>query len=175
MRSRAWPRRSLPAVSFLAGACSNPSWPPCPARGGEHEEYRELAYRLAGAVCAALGESPASGRSPSARDEKRVAAALRRIEMQPGRLSVDALASDAAVSVFHFLRVFEQVVGVTPGQYMLRRRLHRAAMRLRRSSDSISSVALESGFEDLSTFNRQFRRATGMTPGAYRAGRFRAG
>ncbi len=104
-----------------------------------------------------------------------MAAALRRIEMQPGRLSVDALASDAAVSVFHFLRVFEQVVGVTPGQYMLRRRLHRAAMRLRRSSDSISSVALESGFEDLSTFNRQFRRATGMTPGAYRAGRFRAG
>lgn len=145
------------------------------ARGGGNEEYRELAYRLAGAVCAALGEPPGSRRSPSARDEKRVAAALRRIEAQPGRLSVDALASEAAVSVFHFLRIFEQVVGVTPGQYMLRRRLHRAAMRLRGSGEGIASVALESGFEDLSTFNRQFRRATGMTPGAFRARRFGAG
>jgi AraC-like DNA-binding protein len=101
--------------------------------------------------------------------------ALRRIETQRGaRLSVDELAAEAAVSSFHFLRIFEQVVGVTPGQYMLRTRLHRAAVRLRSSNDAIAAVALDSGFADLSTFNRQFRRATGLTPRAYRTQRARS-
>jgi len=59
-------------------------------------------------------------------------------------------------------------VGVTPGQYMLRTRLRRAAVLLRRSSMSIAKVAAECGFGDLSTFNRQFRRALRMTPNAYR-------
>lgn len=141
---------------------------------GTPEEFRELGLRLAGAVLAALNETPsgAARRSPTARDERRVAAALRRIEAQQGmRLSVDELAAGAAVSPFHFLRIFEQVVGITPGQYMLRMRLRRAAVGLRRSNDSISAVALECGFDDLSTFNRQFRRAMGMAPGAYRAQR----
>ena len=140
---------------------------------GGAEEFRELALRVAATVCEALNEgSTASQRAPTPRDERRVAAALQRIEAQQGvRLSVDELAAEAAVSPFHFLRIFEQVVGVTPGQYMLRARLHRAAVRLRRAPDTIAAVALDCGFDDLSTFNRQFRRATGVTPGAYRAQR----
>ncbi|MFZ0553550.1 MAG: helix-turn-helix transcriptional regulator, partial [Steroidobacteraceae bacterium] len=103
---------------------------------------------------------------------RRVAAALRRIESQQGaKLSLDALAAEAAVSPFHFLRIFEQVVGLTPGRYMLTTRLLHAAVRLRRSNDAIAAVALDCGFDDLSTFNRQFRRATGLPPGAYRAQR----
>ena len=47
-------------------------------------------------------------------------------------------------------------------------RLRRAAVRLRRTSDSISAIAYEAGFNDLSTFNRRFRRIMGMTPGAWR-------
>jgi AraC family transcriptional regulator len=145
-------------------------------QGGAPEEFRELALRLAGAVCAALQEKASRPRrSPTPRDERRIAAALHRIEAQHGaRLSVDELAAEAAVSPFHFLRIFEQVVGVTPGQYMLRTRLHRAAVRLRRSQDGIAAIAVECGFGDLSTFNRQFRRATAMTPGAYRAQRPRS-
>jgi AraC family transcriptional regulator len=144
--------------------------------GGAPEQFRELALGVAAAVCTALqANASRSRRSPTLRDERRVAAALRRIEAQQDmRLSVDELAAEAAVSPFHFLRIFEQVVGVTPGQYMLRTRLRRAAVRLRRTSDSISAIALECGFGDLSTFNRQFRRAMAMTPGAYRALRCRS-
>ncbi|MDE2261619.1 MAG: helix-turn-helix transcriptional regulator [Gammaproteobacteria bacterium] len=142
-------------------------------QSGGAEEFRELALRVAGAVCTALNETPAEARrSPTPRDERRVAAALRRIEAQQEvRLSVDDLAAEAAVSPFHFLRIFEQVVGVTPGQYMLRTRLRRAAVRLRRSRDTIAAIALDCGFEDLSTFHRQFRHTIGLTPGAYRAQR----
>jgi AraC-like DNA-binding protein len=138
--------------------------------GGAAEEFEELALRLAGAVCAALSESASrAARAPTSRDERRVAAALRRIEERHGaRVSIEELAAAAAVSPFHFLRMFERVVGIPPGQYMLRMRLRRAAVGLRRSSDAIAAVALDCGFDDLSTFNRQFRRVTGLTPKAYR-------
>ena len=141
--------------------------------GGSPEEFREAALRLAAAAHGALNEdAPASRRPPTLRDERRVAAALRRIEAHHGAgLCLDELAAGSAVSPCHFLRIFEQVVGVTPGQYMLRMRLRRAALGLRLTSDTVAAVALECGFEDLSTFNRQFRRAMGLTPGAYRARR----
>jgi transcriptional regulator GlxA family with amidase domain len=107
---------------------------------------------------------------PNDRDRKRVAAALRRIEAEPAqRLSLDELAAEAAMSQFHFLRVFEQVVGVTPAQYVLRTRLRRAAVELRSSTESISAIAGACGFSDLSTFNRHFRRGLGATPGEFRS------
>jgi AraC-like DNA-binding protein len=63
------------------------------------------------------------------------------------------------------------LVGITPHQYVLRTRLHRAAVRLRRSGDAISAIAFDVGFNDLSTFNRRFRRVMGVHPGAYRRAR----
>jgi AraC-like DNA-binding protein len=65
--------------------------------------------------------------------------------------------------------MFRQVAGMTPHQYVLRTRLHRAAVQLRRTDDPISSVAYDAGFNDLSTFNRRFRRLMGAKPSAYRA------
>ena len=82
---------------------------------------------------------------------------------------VAGLARMARMSPYHFLRTFRQVVGLAPHQYLLRNRLHRAALRLKRSRDEISTIAFEAGFNDLSTFNRRFRRVMGVNPGAYRA------
>lgn len=145
-----------------------PSWASVP---GCHDSgaVEEVALRLAGEVCAVLADGPNASPVFTARDERRVTAAVRRIEVESAdRISLNELAHDAAMSPYHFLRVFERVVGVTPGQYMLRMRLRRAAVLLRRSSLTIARVAAECGFGDLSTFNRQFRRAMRMTPHEYR-------
>lgn len=129
----------------------------------------EVALRLAGDVCGVLADSAGARPEFTARDERRVTAAVRRIEVDSAdRIPLNELAREAAMSAYHFLRVFERVVGVTPGQYMLRTRLRRAAVLLRRSSLSVGRAAMECGFGDLSTFNRQFRRAMRMTPNAYR-------
>ncbi|HEX5437963.1 MAG TPA: AraC family transcriptional regulator [Gemmatimonadaceae bacterium] len=137
---------------------------------GDADALEELAMRLAGAVAAALVNARGPERAPSRHDERRVAAALHRIERDAhARLPLAELARDSASSPYHFLRVFQQVVGMTPHQFVLRTRLHRAAVRLRRSDERITTIALDAGFNDVSTFNRRFRRVMGVRPSAYRA------
>ncbi|MDP1911563.1 MAG: AraC family transcriptional regulator [Hyphomicrobium sp.] len=136
--------------------------------------FEELALRLAGAVAELLAPASPIVRQPSHRDERRISAAARRIEQHADEpLSLGDLARDAGLSPYHFLRTFRQVVGMTPHQFILHSRLHRAAVRLRRTDDAISSVAYDAGFNDLSTFNRRFRRLMGVNPGVYRASQSR--
>jgi AraC family transcriptional regulator len=139
-------------------------------------ELEELALRFSGAVTAVLaGTNRAVSRS-SRRDERRVSDAVRLIEAEEHEpsdepLSLARLARWVAMSPYHFLRTFRHVVGMTPHQFVLRTRLHRAAVRLRRSDESVSAIAFDAGFNDLSTFNRRFRRLIGVSPSAYRTGR----
>jgi AraC-like DNA-binding protein len=72
------------------------------------------------------------------------------------------------MSPYHFLHTFRRVTGITPHQYVLRTRLHRAAVRLRQSEDQVAAIAFDAGFNDLATFNRRFRRLMSVTPGVYR-------
>jgi AraC family transcriptional regulator len=129
----------------------------------------ELATRLAGAVLMITADRTTSARRPNVRDERRITMAVRRIEAQADEhLGLNALAREAAMSPYHFLRTFRQVTGVTPHQYVLHTRLCRAARRLRASLDPVSMIAFEAGFNDLATFNRRFRRLIGVTPSAFR-------
>jgi AraC family transcriptional regulator len=133
-------------------------------------EFEELALRLAGKVAMALTGGKQAGRRPSTRDERRVTGALRRIEAASHeRLLLADLAREAAMSPYHFLRTFMQVVGMTPHQFTLRTRLHRVAVQLRRLDEPVSAIAFDAGFNDLSTFNRRFRWVMGTNPGAWRA------
>jgi AraC family transcriptional regulator len=139
---------------------------------GDGAALEELASRLAGAVAATLAGTERNARSPSPRDERRVSDAVRRIEAAANeKWTLGALAAGAAMSPYHFLRVFRAVVGMAPHQFVLRTRLHRAAVRLRGSDAPVSVIAFEAGFDDLSTFNRRFRRVMGASPSIYRAAR----
>jgi len=82
---------------------------------------------------------------------------------------LNQLARLARLSRYHFLRTFEELTGTTPHQYLLRVRLRRAAIRLRSESTKISDIALESGFGDISNFNRAFRAEFGANPRTYRS------
>ena len=136
---------------------------------GEHG-FEELALQLAGAVFTVQAGTEWKIPTPTRGDQRRVSATLRQIEAQGQEpLSLHDLAATAAMSPYHFLRTFRGIVGMTPHQYILHTRLHRAAVRLRRTHDSIAAIAFDAGFNDLSTFNRRFRRKMGLTPGAYRA------
>jgi AraC-like DNA-binding protein len=77
-------------------------------------------------------------------------------------------AEQASLSPFHFLRLFARVLGVTPHQYLVRSRLRRAARMLADDTRSISEVAYDSGFGDLSNFVRSFHRAAGVSPREFR-------
>jgi len=159
---------------------TTPNLPPLPASipiiaaaeaardDGDTTELEETAIRLAGVVATALTGTTRTAPT-SQRDERRISDALRLIEESADEpLSLADLSGQVALSPYHFLRTFRSVVGLTPHQFILRTRLHRAAVSLRRSDDSISSIAFASGFNDLSTFNRRFRRFIGLNPGAYR-------
>ena len=136
---------------------------------GDGPALEELALRFAGSVAGLLADAGTCAGEPTPLDQRRITIALRRIEAAAEEpLPLAALAGKAAMSPYHFLRTFCRVVGMTPHQYLLRTRLHRAAVRLRRSSEPIAAIAYDAGFGDLSTFNRRFRRVMGVSPGMYR-------
>ena len=158
-------RASLPPLPQLAAVLADAE---AARDDGDAEAFDEIRMRLSAAVAALLAPSKRQ-RVPSAQDERRITAAVRFIEAHAeNKLNIAQLAREAAMSPYHFLRTFRQVTGVSPHQFILRTRLHRAALRLRASDEQIAAIAFDAGFNDLSTFNRRFRRLMGVTPGDYR-------
>lgn len=104
-----------------------------------------------------------------ARDRRRaVEAALWIDERAHDAIDLEQAARHAGVSPFHFLRLFARVLGVTPHQYLVRARLRRAARLLAETGRSITDIALDVGFNDLSNFVRSFHRAAGVSPRGFR-------
>jgi AraC family transcriptional regulator len=142
----------------------------CAGLGGTASvSWEEMGVRVAAhALQLSEGRAP-GGRGAPAGAVARVTQAVRRIERDPDdELSLGRLAESARLSPYQFLRTFERLTGVTPHQFVLRARLRRAATRLATSPEKILDLALESGFGDLSNFNRAFRAEFGVSPRAYR-------
>ncbi len=83
-------------------------------------------------------------------------------------IDLESAAREAGLGAFHFLRLFASVLGVTPHQYLVRSRLRHAARLLAEDGRSITDVALDVGFGDLSNFVRTFHRAAGLSPRSFR-------
>jgi AraC family transcriptional regulator len=84
------------------------------------------------------------------------------------RISVEALAKLANLSVCYFVRAFKQSVGVTPHDYLIRRRVERTMELLSGTNMPLSEIALAAGFADQSHCARRFRQHVGMSPRDYR-------
>jgi len=79
------------------------------------------------------------------------------------------LASVASFSKFHFSRIFQALVGETPFQFILRVRLEKAASLIRMSpQNTLSDIAFQCGFSDISIFSRNFKSHFGVSPSQYR-------
>ena len=85
------------------------------------------------------------------------------------RLSIAALARRARLSRFHFIRTFRAATGLTPHQYVRERRLERARHLLSRTPMPVTDVCQAVGFTSLGSFSTLFRRATDLSPIAFRA------
>ena len=84
-------------------------------------------------------------------------------------LDVPALARAAHLSPAHFSREFRGAFGETPHQYLLTRRLERAAELLRNTDRGIMEICLAVGLRSVGSFTTSFSRAFGLSPTAYRA------
>ena len=84
-------------------------------------------------------------------------------------IALAELAAAAGLSCFHFLRAFKQSLGVTPGQYVLDRRMERARSLLKSSTLSVAEVGICVGFDHSSHFTRAFSRVVGTAPSMFRS------
>lgn len=84
-------------------------------------------------------------------------------------LDVETLARAARLSPAHFSREFRRAFGETPHQYLLTRRLERAAELLRHTDRSVAEVCFAVGLKSVGSFTTSFGRTFGLSPTAYRA------
>jgi AraC-like DNA-binding protein len=98
---------------------------------------------------------------------------LRAKDLADGRyfepLTVADLARAAGLSPAHFSREFRKAYGEAPHQYLLTRRLERAAALLRNTDRSVTEICFDVGLSSVGSFTTSFRRVYGRTPRDYRS------
>ena len=84
-------------------------------------------------------------------------------------LGVDDLAGAAGLSRAHFSREFRRAFGESPHEYLLTRRLERAAALLRTTDRTVADICVSVGLQSVGSFTSSFTRTYGVTPTRYRA------
>src|ERR1700676_2351046 len=84
-------------------------------------------------------------------------------------LDLADLAAAAVLSRAYFSREFRRTFGESPHQYLLTRRLERAAALLRGTDRSVTEICFAVGLQSLGSFTTSFRRVYGLPPSDYRA------
>jgi AraC-like DNA-binding protein len=86
-------------------------------------------------------------------------------------LDVPTLARAAHLSPAHFSREYRRAFGETPHQYLLSRRMERAAALLRNTDRKVADICLMVGLRSVGSFTTSFGRTFGVSPTVYRAAR----
>jgi AraC family transcriptional regulator len=101
--------------------------------------------------------------------QQRVIRAVTHIEEHLDQaLALGTLARHSGLTDWHFHRMFRQLVGEPPHAYVQRLRLERAAFRLKRTEQRITTLALEAGYQAHEAFSRAFKSMFGQAPLQFR-------
>jgi AraC-like DNA-binding protein len=139
------------------------------ADGSSDVGLDEVGHLLAARFVEAVSGRKAKKITASLRDRRRAVESALWIDANSHKaITLDDAAEQASISAFHFLRLFSDVLGVTPHQYLVRSRLRHAARRLADDDSAITDIAYDVGFGDLSNFVRTFHRAAGASPMRFR-------
>lgn len=84
------------------------------------------------------------------------------------RITLNQIATSINVSPFRFCHIFRELTGFSFSRYLLQYRIAKAQEMLARDRKSITEVAMNCGFNNISYFNHIFKRTTGFTPGQFR-------
>lgn len=108
---------------------------------------------------------------PSTRKElfKRLSVAKEYIdENLQKNIDIQDISRVATISPFHFHRTFKTVYGLSPHQYRIQKRLGKAAELLMDIEHSVTEIAFLTGFNDIHSFSRSFKKEYGVPPTKYR-------
>jgi len=163
---RAWRSRGAPPVAELIvlGELAKSA-----AAGDSDLGLDEVGLAFASRFVDVTAGGPLRHVRAAAKDRRRAVESALWIDAHAAEpVDLQGLAGQAGLSPYHFLRIFSSALGVTPHQYLVRRRLCRAAQLLTEEDRPITDIAFETGFGDLSNFVRSFHRAAGVSPRGYR-------
>lgn len=84
-------------------------------------------------------------------------------------ITIEQLSHEAALSPYHFIRLFRRFYRQTPHQYLVQQRIARAKELLRTTELPITDICIEVGFTSLGSFSALFSKVAGISPTSYRA------
>jgi len=84
------------------------------------------------------------------------------------QVTINDLAAKCSISASHFMNSFKRAVGCSAIEFLTHLRVKAACTALTETSDDISSISISCGFNNLSNFNKQFKKITGSSPSQYR-------
>ena len=84
------------------------------------------------------------------------------------KLTVETMAGCCGYSASHFMRWFKEMTGTSFAGYLIEFRLARAAGELKNTNDTVLEIAERTGFDNLSNFNRLFKKKFELTPSQFR-------